>query len=268
MSEKVVIGKRTREIVKVFDTEQVGLGLMAAGRTRAHAPYEISRDQIKGGHVIATFEGKGEFWMNGAWQPSTEGSVFLAPPGAAESFRPVKGSSWGFCWLHTYPKFFDLYQSSEPQLFTADIALFRHAVEGFIHSNHSDDDGKTSGPWADLVRFYAQRFMSGSTSGRHLEKIWAAVASEPAKPWSTESLSRLAGMSREQLRLHSRRETGRSPMQQVTHIRLQRAIQILQTCNYKQEVVAELVGYESAFAFSNAMHKVMGNRPSFYRRIE
>ncbi len=268
MPEKLVIGKRTREVVKVFGNEQVGFGLMAAGRTRAFAPYEISRDQIKGGHVIATFEGQGEFWLNGAWQRSTEGSVFIAPPGAAESFRPVKGSSWSFCWLHTFPKFFDHYQSLEPRLFSTDIALFRHAVEGFIHSTFSSDEGKTSGPWEDLIRFYAQRFMSISTSDKRLEKVWAAVAGEPAKPWSTEDLSRLAGMSREQLRLHSRRETGRSPMQQITHIRLQRAIQILQTCDYKQQVVAELVGYESAFAFSNAMLKVTGNRPSYYQRME
>lgn len=78
----------------------------------------------------------------------------------------------------------------------------------------------------------------------------------------------MAGMSREQLRIHSHQETGRSPMQQVTHIRMQRAMEILQTFTYKQQVVAEMVGYENAFAFSNAFFKNTGKRPSFFRSDE
>ncbi len=268
MSEKIVIGKRTREIVKGYSPELTGLGLMAAGKTRAHPPYEIVRERLKGGHLIATVDGEGEFLIDGVWHPSREGSVFVGPPGAAEWFRPARGKVWEFCWVHTYPEFFETYASREARLFDADITLFRHAVEGFLHSSYSDDDGKTSGPWVDLIRFYMQRFMGGVATGRRLEKVWAAVAGEPGRDWSIDDLSRLAGMNREQLRVQSRKETGRAPMQQVAHIRLQRAIQILQTCDYKQEVVAELVGYESAFAFSNAMFKATGNRPSFYRRSE
>ncbi|RYD23901.1 MAG: AraC family transcriptional regulator [Verrucomicrobiaceae bacterium] len=268
MSEKIVIGKRTREIVKGYSPELTDLGLIAAGKTRAYAPYEIVRERLRGGHLIATVGGEGEFLIDGIWQPSREGSVFVGPPGAAEWFRPVRGKAWEFCWVHTYPDFFAAHDSSAARLFDADITLFRHAVEGFLHSAYSDDDGKTSGPWVDLIRFYTLRFMGSVTSDRRLEKVWAAVAGEPGKPWSIDDLSRLAGMNREQLRVRSRQETGRSPAQHVAHIRLQRAIQILQTCDYTQDVVAELVGYESAFAFSNAMLKATGNRPSFYRRTE
>ena len=101
-----------------------------------------------------------------------------------------------------------------------------------------------------------------------MEKVWAAVAAEPARHWDVRELSRIAGMSREQLRVYARQETGRAPMQQVTHLRVQRAIEILQTCNYKQEVVAELVGYENAFVFSNAFLRATGKRPSSYRPKE
>ncbi|RYD22765.1 MAG: AraC family transcriptional regulator [Verrucomicrobiaceae bacterium] len=268
MSGKIVIGKRTREIVKGYSPELTGLGLIAAGKTRAYAPYEIVREKLRGGHLIATVDGEGEFLIDGTWRPSVAGTVFIGPPGAAEWFRPVRGKVWEFCWVHTYPEFFETYATPGARLFDADITLFLHAVEGFLHSAYSDDDGKTGGPWVDLIRFYTRRFMGTVSSERHLEKVWAAVAGDPGRAWSIDDLSRLAGMNRELLRVHSRKETGRAPMQQVAHIRLQRAIQILQTCDYKQEVVAELVGYESAFAFSNAMFKVTGHRPSFYRRSE
>ncbi len=268
MLEKIVIGKRTREIVKGSRPELTALGLIAAGKTRAYAPYEISRKSLRGGHVIATVDGEGEFRHDGEWRPSRPGCVFIAPPGASEWFRPAKGKSWSFCWLHTHHSFFEGYPSQETRMLETDTTLFQYSVEGFIHSAHSEDDGKTAGPWADLIRLYAQRFMRPASSELRLERVWAVVSGEPGKPWTTDELCRLAGMSREQLRLHAKRETGRSPMQQVTHIRLQRAIQILQTCSYKQEVVAELVGYESAFAFSNALLKATGHRPSFYREID
>ncbi|MBK1883263.1 AraC family transcriptional regulator [Luteolibacter pohnpeiensis] len=268
MGESIVIGKRTKEIVKGYSQELTSIGLMAAGKTTAHAPYQIIRDQLKGGHLIATVAGQGEFLIQDQWCKSTAGSVFIAPPGAAESFRPAKGKSWTFCWLHTYPAFFHDFEPTTCGLFDADITLFCHAIEGFIHSSLSEDYASTAAPWADLIRIYAQRFMHAQRGQTRLDKLWAAVAMDPGKAWDVEALCRIAAVSREQLRVFSRRETGRSPMQQVTHLRMLRAIELLQTCYYKLEVVAELVGYDNAFAFSNAFLKSTGKRPSAYRSIQ
>jgi len=268
MFEKVIIGKRTRESIKGNSPELSQIGLIAAGMTSAYSPYEIARDRFKCGHVIATVEGEGEFWHAGKWQKSGEGRVFLKPPHEGEAFRSIKGKVWSFCWLHTFPRFFDAFGKSEARLFDTDVTLFRHAVEGFLHSAFSVDYGRSAGPWADLMRFYAQRFIQATSLEPRLEKVWAAVAAEPARHWDVRELSRIAGMSREQLRVYARQETGRAPMQQVTHLRVQRAIEILQTCNYKQEVVAELVGYENAFVFSNAFLRATGKRPSSYRPKE
>lgn len=263
--DQVILGKHTRESIKGNCPELDELGLVAVGMTHARAPYEVRRDQFRAGHVIATVSGRGEFLLNGEWREVSEGNVFINPPGLPEAFRAIKGKEWVFCWLHTRPRFFDSPAPAVTRLLEMDVTLFRHAVEGFIHSSFSADYGKSAGRWADLIRFYTQRFLHTTASGLLLEKLWAAVAAEPAKPWTAQELARTAGMSREQLRLHSHKETGRSPMQQVTHIRMQRAMEILQTCSYKQQVVAELVGYENAFAFSNAFQKATGKRPSFYR---
>lgn len=268
MDNKIIVGKRTRESIKGSCPELEELGFSAAGVTRAYAPYEIDRSDFRAGHIIATIDGEGEFLHNGEWRSSTEGNVFLKPPGESEAFRSIKGKQRTFCWLHTIPRFFEGFTSATTRFIDTDVTLFKHAMEGFIHSSYSADYGKSAGRWADLIRFYAQRFMQTAPSEFHLEKIWAAVAAEPARPWTSQDLSRMAGMSREQLRIHSHQETGRSPMQQVTHIRMQRAMEILQTFTYKQQVVAEMVGYENAFAFSNAFFKNTGKRPSFFRSDE
>lgn len=265
MENKLVLGARTRESIKGNCPELDELGLMSVGVTHAHSPYEVSRGHFRAGHIIATIEGEGEFFYQGKWKRVGEGDVFINPPGNPEAFRAVRKKTWSLCWVHTWPKFFDTFAAGGTRFQNTDVTLFRHAAEGFIHSSFSKDYGKSAGRWADLIRFYAHRFMQTEPTQYHLEKVWAAVSAQPARQWSSLELAQLAGMSREQLRIHSHQETGRSPMQQVTHIRMQRAMELLQSHAHKQQVVAELVGYENAFAFSNAFFKSTGKRPSYFR---
>jgi AraC-like DNA-binding protein len=265
MTEKIVIGDRTTEMIKGPCSELASVDLMAAGRTIARSPYEVMRAKIRGGHIIATFGGAGELWHDGKWLPLHEGNVALIPPFEIEAFRAVTDQPWSFCWLHTYPKFFMPSSATGTRVIEADSTLFRHAVEGFIHSSYSEGLPENTLSWANLIRFYGQRFMSRGGAALRLEKLWAIVSSEPGRKWNATDLAKIAGMSREQLRIQARLETDRSPMEQVTHLRMLRAIEIIQTFPYKQEQVAEMVGYSCAFAFSAAFLKHTGKRPSFYR---
>lgn len=60
-------------------------------------------------------------------------------------------------------------------------------------------------------------------------------------------------------------QLGRSPMQQVTSLRLHRAADLLASTRMKVEEVSQTVGYENAFAFSTAFKKWVGWSPSDYR---
>jgi AraC-like DNA-binding protein len=72
-------------------------------------------------------------------------------------------------------------------------------------------------------------------------------------------------MSAEHLRRLCLRELGRTPVQQLTYLRIQRAKELLESSDDKLEAIAPAVGYVSALVFSRAFKRWVGCTPSEYR---
>ncbi len=86
-----------------------------------------------------------------------------------------------------------------------------------------------------------------------------------AREWTLNKLAALTAMSAEHLRRLCQRSIGRSPMQQLTALRIQHAAHLLATTEVKIEAVAHSVGYQNPFAFSNTFKRITGIRPSHFR---
>jgi transcriptional regulator GlxA family with amidase domain len=99
-----------------------------------------------------------------------------------------------------------------------------------------------------------------------LQMLWKRVVAHLDDHWTLPRLAREAGYSNEHLRRLCRRQLGRSPMQQVTYMRMHRAAELLATSPLTLEAIASQVGYQNPFVFSNAFTKWIGWRPSEYRR--
>ena len=83
-------------------------------------------------------------------------------------------------------------------------------------------------------------------------------------PWTVESLSEAAGMSRSAFALRFKDLLGQTPLEYVTEWRMQKAMQLLEQRDKKHIDVARLVGYESDAAFSKAFKRVVGASPGEY----
>jgi len=99
-----------------------------------------------------------------------------------------------------------------------------------------------------------------------LRLLWERVAANLADGWSLTRLAAVAGYSNEHLRRLCQRQMGRSPMHQVTYLRMRRAAELLATCDQTIESISQEIGYQNPFVFSNAFTKWIGWRPSEYRR--
>ncbi|MEY3896574.1 MAG: hypothetical protein RLZZ214_2094, partial [Verrucomicrobiota bacterium] len=110
------------------------------------------------------------------------------------------------------------------------------------------------------------RFAQPHRSDDRLWRVWQRVETDLARAWTLDELAAIACLSGEHLRRLCRKELGRSPMQQLTHLRLHRARHLLSITDDKVEVIARAVGFESAFTFSNTFLKWIGWRPSEFRR--
>jgi transcriptional regulator GlxA family with amidase domain len=92
------------------------------------------------------------------------------------------------------------------------------------------------------------------------------VSRDLAADWKLTSLAAACRLSAEHLRRVCRRELGRTPMEHVTYMRVQRAQERLVTTDAKLEAIAPEVGYHSAAVFSRAFLRCTGMTPTEYRR--
>jgi len=92
----------------------------------------------------------------------------------------------------------------------------------------------------------------------------SAIHDRVNAPWTVESLSEAAGMSRSAFAARFKVLLGQTPLEYVTEWRMQKAMQLLQQRDKKLIDVARLVGYESDAAFSKAFKRVVGANPGEY----
>ena len=120
--------------------------------------------------------------------------------------------------------------------------------------------------WVDLVHGYVLRFARPLEKDDRLRLLWERVVAHLADHWTLPLLAQQAGFSNEHLRRLCQRQLGRSPMHQVTYLRMRRAAELLATSPLTIEAIATEVGYRNPFVFSNGFTKWIGWRPSEYRR--
>ncbi|MGO4211528.1 AraC family transcriptional regulator [Terriglobus sp. 2YAB30_2] len=83
-------------------------------------------------------------------------------------------------------------------------------------------------------------------------------------PWTVESLSEAAGVSRSAFAVRFKDLLGQTPLEYVTEWRMQKAMHLLEQRDKKLIDVARSVGYESDAAFSKAFKRVVGANPGEY----
>jgi len=83
-------------------------------------------------------------------------------------------------------------------------------------------------------------------------------------PWTVESLSETADVSRSAFAVRFKDLLGQTPLEYVTEWRMQKAMQLLEQRDKKLVDVARSVGYESDAAFSKAFKRIVGASPGGY----
>jgi AraC-like DNA-binding protein len=96
-------------------------------------------------------------------------------------------------------------------------------------------------------------------------KALALMHRNPAHPWTIASLAAEAGVSRSVLAERFRHYLNQTPMNYLTHWRLQLGAQMLASTNYSVAQIAPEVGYESEAAFNRAFKRQFTVPPARFR---
>ncbi len=237
------------------------------GLMSAVAPYEILRRHQTSTYFLACSGGRGRFLAEGGWDVCRAGMACLLPAHVLNGLQAVPKVTWQFCWVCYVqpPGQRPISDSTSPVLRPYDPVPLESAILGLTHECQNGAAPAFLERWVELIHQYVLRFAQPPAQDRRLLKLWERVTTELEGDWTLERLAREAGYSSEHLRRLCHFETGRSPMHQVTYLRMRRAAELLATTTEKVETIAQAVGYEDPFVFSKAFHRWIGWPPSEYR---
>jgi AraC-like DNA-binding protein len=238
------------------------------GLMDAVSPYEIVRTRQSSTYFLACYGGRGKVLIDGRWRTCGSGMACLLPAHTLNAFHALPNVKWEFCWVcYVQPaEQRAISNTATPVMARYDPVPLQSAITGLLHECAGPAVPATVEHWVELIQQYVMRFAKPVGQDQRLIDLWERVTNQLEADWTLVKLARESGYSKEHLRRLCRREIGRSPMHQVIHLRMQRATVLLSTTNSTIEVVAQAVGYDSPFVFSNAFHKWVGWRPSEYRR--
>ena len=237
------------------------------GIMKTRPPYEIVRGNQGGTFMLACLKGEGVVLADGKWKRIHAGQACLLPPFVMNSLKCLAGKSWKFVWVR-YSESREskpIVTALSPVSGTFDPAPLKAAVEGLNAECHAENALPALHHWTELIHHYVLRFAQPHETDERLWRVWRKVETDLRHSWTLDELAETGCMSGEHLRRICHKELGRSPMQHLTHLRLQKARHLLSISNDKVEVVAKQVGFESLTSFSNTFLKWIGCRPSSFR---
>ncbi|MFA4944990.1 MAG: AraC family transcriptional regulator [Lentisphaeria bacterium] len=233
-----------------------------AGLSKAVKGFCWVRHQPDMSQVAVCYEGWGEILLNGSWQRCEAGMAFLTPLHVPHAYRAVGNSSWGLAWV--------AYEHSQVAseavvLMPADPWPLRHTIQGLYRETRHAGDTAAACQWLELVHGYALQLAGPFPRPARLTAVWAAVDADLRHRWTGGELARLAHLGSRHLCRVVWQQYGRSPMRQVTHLRIQRAATLLSRTEQKIEAIALAVGFASLPSFSAAFKHHLGVSPAAFR---
>ncbi|MFM8378944.1 MAG: helix-turn-helix transcriptional regulator [Planctomycetia bacterium] len=231
------------------------------------APYSRVRVRPTGSFFMVCHEGRGQVLRDGRWQSSRKGVACLAPPRVLNAFHAVPNSRWLFAWIrydepeHVRP----LVSAGSPVRVKCDGEVLWRVVSGLRAEWEGGRDPRLVHHWVALAHGEAKRIAQPWQVDERLWAVWKEVAADLAAEWTLESLAARFDASKEQFRRVCLRDLGRSPMQHLTSLRIERAQHLLSATDDKVESIARQVGFEDASVFSRAFKRWVGRSPKAYR---
>jgi len=238
-----------------------------AGYSDARSGYQFVRHAPTFGQILACTEGEGRVLVDGHWQRCPAGHVYVTPPRVLCAYGVKPGERWKVCWVifEEGKRMPALAAGHTPQLVQADTLGLHFAIEGLNHEAGGAAEPATLDLWATLLHRQVLRILQPGETDPRLTQLWFYVRNDLGGAWDLKRMSRSAGMSPESLRRLCQKNHGRPPLAQLTQLRMLSAADLLTCTQEKISSIAARVGYEDAFAFSNAFKRELGQAPSRYR---
>lgn len=230
-------------------------------------------------------KGRGTFTIDGIHYPAEPGKVFFYTPGmTVERFTdPEDPLEYGY--LRFY--YTEIYEEKEQWVLPGDVVspfplsgmynvhnvprlidLFEQIHKLWQQRGHITAMRRNI-LLQELLLFLVLDFRAQKIDGHAatgIELTQEHMAAHYRDPLTVGNLADMAGLSPSHYSRLFRKTIGYSPIDYLTHLRVDRAKELLALSDYRLKSIAESVGYSDEFYFSRLFKKITGMSPSDYAK--
>ena len=273
----VNIGPRCVE--RFIDTtnapEIKALDIELAGCSNLSGEYQVGRVNPPNHTLFYSLKGRGKVVTPSGEYALPPSTLIILP--AHQSFEVriseniqeiadnAQSSQWDIIWLNLSdtPLWQHLYRVKQPVQNDIDLTGLHHAMELL----YIEDKSQHRLAVIPIIEQYLQRIATPVKGTHHtrLNALFSTVEKRLQFNWNIASLANLVHYSAPHLHRLCLLHFNRSPMQQVIHLRMARAKNLLISTQWPIAYIANYVGYSNVFTFSKRFKKSEGVPPSEYR---
>ena len=176
----------------------------------------------------------------------------MQPAFAHTGIRASTEEVWKFAWVRYEEsrEISPILSSNSPVIHTGTVLGLNHAIAGLhVEVTRKRVENAMLHHWVELIHEFVNQAARSYQEDDRLWRIWEAVEKDLTRSWQLRGLSEIGCVSPEHMRRLCQKQLGWSPIQQVTYLRMRRAVDYLTTTEDKMETIAHAVGYENPFTF-------------------
>lgn len=243
------------------------------GHPADHA-FSWERGRVLGGwQVVAITAGAGFFDT----QAVKAGGVIFVTPGRWHRYRPSAVTGWTELWVELAGECLE--RLTAKGVLPRECAVLRPGkfdelaeAMGMLLRAIRERDAGAPGPEFAALAMRALGLLSektteaGSPMERAVRKAERLLAENPVAPPPIPALARELGMNYASFRRAFAKSAGVAPRQYAARLRLEKAQRLIGSTSFTLEIIAERLGFSSAFHLSAAFKKHFGVSPAKWRQ--
>ncbi len=210
----------------------------------------------------------------------TRNQLLVVPASAPHVYGAGNTLPWTIHWFHAvgsnvshYLERLEVTQEKPVVSLGGDVrlfSLFEDIMEGLQHGftlTHMIYAAHSLTHLMGLILRHKEEFWPGETSVR--ERIIKSIDFMKAhlrEPLNVATLAAVVSLSRSHYTTLFKRVTGYAPLNYLNHLRMHRAVELLNTTDWPIKHISDYLGFSDQFYFSRAFNKMHNHSPSEHRR--
>jgi AraC-like DNA-binding protein len=225
-------------------------------------------------------EGEGWCELDGHRHEVTASQLLVVPASTPHVYGAAKKSPWTIRWFHAVGAHVPLYMErlgvtkGKPVVSLSGnvylFSLFEEVVEALEHGFSLPHLAYAAHSLTHLMGLLLrQREEHGYGAPSVREQIARSVEFMKGhlnEPLKVSTLAALVNLSRSHYTTLFRRVTGYAPLSYLNHLRMQQAVQLLNSTDLPIKQISDQLGFSEQFYFSRAFSKTHNHSPSEHRR--